>query len=64
MSLDRFLKRQEVEAITGYSRSSIHRLIDLGEFPKSIAFNERRVRWRESDIAAWQQRKIEQALAA
>ena len=61
MSLDRFLKRKEVEAATGYSRSSIYRLIELGEFPRPIAFTARSVRWRESDVAAWQQRKIQQA---
>ena len=63
MTLDRFLKRKEVEAVTGYSRSSIYRLIDAGEFPKPVAFNERCVRWRESDIAAWQQRMIKRAAA-
>jgi prophage regulatory protein len=64
MLVDRFLKRAEVEAATGYSRSSIYRLIEAGEFPKPIAFNERCVRWRESDVAAWQQKMIEKALAA
>jgi prophage regulatory protein len=64
MNLDRFLKRQEVEAVTGYSRSSIYRLIGLGEFPAPIAFNQRAVRWRESDVAAWQQKMLKQATAA
>jgi prophage regulatory protein len=64
MQLDRFLKRKEVEAATGYSRSSIYRLIGLGEFPAPIAFNQRAVRWRESDVAAWQQRMLEQVEAA
>lgn len=62
--LDRFLKRKEVEALTGYSRSSIYRLIERGEFPRPIAFHERCVRWRQSDVAAWQQKMIDQALAA
>lgn len=62
--LDRFLKRKEVEAVTGYSKPSIYRLIAQGEFPKPIAFNSRCVRWRESDVAAWQQQKTEQAIAA
>ena len=64
MNLDRFLRRQEVEAVTGYSKSSIYRLIGLEEFPKPIAFNPRCVRWRESDVVAWQQRMLEQAAAA
>jgi prophage regulatory protein len=64
MKLDRFLKREEVEALTGYSKPSIYRLIAAGEFPRPIAFTARSVRWRESDIAAWQQSKIAQALAA
>ena len=64
MSLDRFLRRQEVEAVTGYSRSSIYRLIALEEFPEPIEFNQRAVRWRESDDAASQQKMLEQAAAA
>jgi len=58
MSLDRFLRRQEVEAVIGYSKASIYRLIPAGEFPAPIAFTVRSVRWRESDIAAWIQQKI------
>jgi prophage regulatory protein len=61
MQLDRFLKRQEVEAATGYTRSSIYRLIALGQFPRPIAFTARSVRWRASDVAEWQQQKIEQS---
>lgn len=62
--LDRFLKRKEVEAVTGLSRSAIYRLMDAGEFPQSIPLTARAVVWRESEIAAWQQTIIERALAA
>lgn len=61
---DRFLKRQEVERLVGYSKASIYRLIDAGEFPKPIALNPRCVRWRESDVVAWQQKVVEQAAPA
>lgn len=68
MQLDRFLKRADVEAATGLSRSAIYRLMEAGEFPRSIPVTSRAVVWRESEIAAWQQRVIdraaEQALAA
>lgn len=58
--VDRFLRRKDVEAAIGYSRSSIYRLIQLGEFPRPIALTCRSVRWRASDVAAWQRRKFEQ----
>ncbi len=58
---DRFLKRKEVESLVGYSKASIYRLIDQGKFPKPIPYNSRCVRWRESDVVAWQQTKVEQA---
>lgn len=64
MKLDRFLRRTEVEALTGLSRSALYREMEAGRFPQSIPLTARAVVWRESEIAAWQQTVIERALAA
>jgi len=38
---------------TGLSRSSIYRLVQLGQFPANIKLSERASAWRESDVTAW-----------
>ena len=50
---DRLLRRQQVEEITGLSRSSIYRLMKSGEFPRPVKVGPAAVRWRESDIMDW-----------
>ena len=50
---DRLLRRQQVEEITGLSRSSIYRLMPDGEFPRPVKVGLAGVRWRASDITAW-----------
>ena len=50
---DRLLRRQQVEEITGLSRSSIYRLMKSGEFPLPVRVGSTAVRWRASDITAW-----------
>ena len=64
MKISRFLRRQEVEAVTGYSKASIYRLIDQDDFPKPIKLSARCVRWLETDVAAWESRKLELVCAA
>lgn len=49
----RILRRSEVEAFTGLSRSTIYAMMAEGEFPKPIKLGKRAVGWREADIAAW-----------
>ena len=39
---DRLLRRQQVEEITGLSRSSLYRLMAAGEFPRPVAGQPRR----------------------
>ncbi len=51
---DIFLRRKEVERIVGLSRPTIYRLIKLGMFPKQIHLGTGSVRWRLSEITAWQ----------
>ena len=47
------LRRDQVEARTALSRSSIYRLMRIGKFPEPLRIGERGVRWPESEITAW-----------
>jgi len=47
------LRRKDVEAIIGLSRSTIYALMATGDFPRPIKLGARAVGWFESDIAAW-----------
>ena len=58
-ALHRILNRKQVEAITSYSRASIYRLMEVGDFPKSIKLGDSRMGWLESEIQAWIQSKID-----
>jgi prophage regulatory protein len=60
---DKFLRRSDVEAATGLSKPTIYRRIGEGTFPRPVPIGGRAVRWRESDVAAWQQRLVENASA-
>ena len=46
------LKRKSVEAITGYSRSTIYQKISEGEFPPPVAIGSKSVAWPKSEIMA------------
>ena len=47
------LRRKQVEARTGLSRSTIYQRIAEGSFPKPISLGARAVGWLESEIEAW-----------
>ena len=47
---DRLLRREEVEAQTGLSRSAIYRLMRAGKFPEPIKIGQRAVRWPQSEL--------------
>jgi prophage regulatory protein len=42
-----------VEAETGYRRSSIYRLIKLGQFPAPIKIGDRASAWIDAEVRAW-----------
>ena len=44
------LRRAEVEARTGLSRSSIYRLMRQGQFPEPVRVGSRGVRWPAVEI--------------
>lgn len=52
-TIDRMLRREEVQERTGLSRSAIYRLMREGEFPLPQRVGQRAVRWRESDLEMW-----------
>ena len=52
-TIDRMLRREEVQERTGLSRSAIYRLMREGDFPLPQRVGQRAVRWRESDLEAW-----------
>jgi len=53
--IDYLLQRKAVEQMSGLSRATIYRLIKLGKFPRPLSIGTGSVRWRQSDVIAWQQ---------
>ena len=50
---ERILRRPDVEARTGLSRSTIYLMMSRGDFPKPIRLGERAVGWSEQVISDW-----------
>lgn len=48
------LRRCEVEARYGVSRSWIYSAMDRGDFPRPIQIGPQAVRWRVSDLKEWE----------
>ena len=53
MTLDRMLRRSDVELATGLSRSGIYEAMRKGSFPLPLQVGKRAVRWHEGEVAAW-----------
>ena len=53
----RFLRRADVEELTGLSRSTIYALMKRGEFPKGVLVADRARRWPSDQIERWQERQ-------
>jgi len=51
--IDYILSMREVCAITGISRHTIYRMIELGQFPKPGRVGTRQIGWRTSTINRW-----------
>lgn len=49
----RILRRREVEARTGLSRSTIYAQMSEGTFPKPIRLGKRAVGWTDAAIEEW-----------
>lgn len=50
---DILLRRPEVEARTGLSRSTIYDWMKRGTFPRPVKLGARVVAWRERDLNEW-----------
>ena len=53
------LRRREVEARTGLSRSTIYQRCSMKTFPTPVRLGGRAVGWVESEIEAWLQEQVE-----
>ena len=47
------LRRRQVEARTGLSRSTLYQYIKNGAFPRSVPLGPRAVGWVESEVSEW-----------
>ncbi|MCP1216771.1 AlpA family phage regulatory protein [Acetobacter orientalis] len=53
---DSMLTRKEVEAYFKITSSTLYRWIETNGFPQPTRFNCRTVRWRQSEVTAWENR--------
>lgn len=53
------LRRKQVEARTGLSRSAIYALKAKGEFPQPLKLTAKAVGWKSSDIEAWLESRVQ-----
>lgn len=59
---DRLIRRDEVERLTGLSRSSIYwRNQNDPEWPKPVPLGPNTVAWVESEVLAWASLQVERA---
>lgn len=54
----RFLRRPDVERLTGLPRSTIYDLMSRAGFPKPVRLSDRLVAWIESEVRAWMSKRI------
>lgn len=57
------LRRKQVEARVGLSRSTIYQRIADGTFPGSVNLGGRAVGWLESEIESWLAQRVEASRA-
>ncbi|MGD0333930.1 MAG: AlpA family phage regulatory protein [Xanthobacteraceae bacterium] len=58
-TLQRMLRRKEVELATGLPRSTIYERMAKGKFPRPVfPDGARSARWLEAEIIDWQRRQI------
>lgn len=55
------LRRKQVEARTGLSRSTIYERIAAGSFPSPVNLGGQQVGWVESEINSWIKERIQQS---
>lgn len=53
MSTQALLPLPKVEAVTGYKRSTIYKLVKEGKFPAPISLGERSTAWISDEVDGW-----------
>jgi len=56
-----FLRLRQVKAMTGLSKTTLYDRIKKGTFPAPVSLGGRSVGWIESEVAAWQDARIDEA---
>ena len=54
----RLIKRPEVEARTGKSRTALYAAVRAGTFPAPVEIGPNSVAWVESEVDAWIEQRI------
>jgi len=57
----KLIRRHQLEANLGISRSTIYQMMASGEFPKPLRIGRRAVGWRVEDIEKWLEEMQEQS---
>ena len=55
---ENLIRLPDVMKITGFGRSQIYKLINIGEFPKQIQISPGSVAWLESELEEWMEERI------
>jgi prophage regulatory protein len=55
----RMVRLKQVVRYTGLGRSSIYKMVSVGEFPKQAKIGLRAVAWVEQEIIDWLNRRVE-----
>lgn len=54
-----FLRRADVERVTGFSISTLYRLAKSGDFPRPVKIGARASGWIAGEVQAWIEARIE-----
>ncbi|WP_167392105.1 helix-turn-helix transcriptional regulator [Mesorhizobium sophorae] len=64
MNTRTFLRRPDVQRLTGLSTSSMYEVMKAGTFPKPIRIGPKAVAWDADEVAEWQERCLAKRDAA
>ena len=53
--MKRMIRRRDVERKTGFSKTTIYRLMNINKFPRCVLIGIRAVAWDEQEIDDWMQ---------
>ena len=50
---DKILRFKDIRDRTGWSRATLHRRVDAGDFPRPVSLGRNCTGWRESEVNSW-----------